>query len=56
MFDYVSCFGREEFEEEFADFDLTQTFPRLSLMDRKEERIGDIFEGSDRENVIVKEL
>ena len=43
MFDYVSAFGREEFEEEYADFDLTQTFPRISLVDRKEELIGEIF-------------
>lgn len=35
MFDYIDCFGRHEFEEKFADFDLTQTFPNLSLLGRK---------------------
>lgn len=35
MFDFVSCFGREEFEQKYANFDLTQTFPRLSLIDKQ---------------------
>lgn len=40
MFEYIHCFGRGEFEEKFADFDLTQTFPRLSLEDKKEQTIS----------------
>ena len=36
MFEYIHCFGRDEFEDRYADFDLTQTFPRLSLQERKE--------------------
>ena len=41
MFDYVNCFGREEFEDEWADFDLVQTFPRLSLCDKKQKTESD---------------
>ena len=46
MFDYIHCFGRDEFEDRYADFDLTQTFPKLSLLDKKEESIEAVFEGS----------
>ena len=56
MFEYIHCFGREEFEDKYAEFDLTQTFPKLSLMERKEELVGEVFEDSERENIIVKEL
>lgn len=56
MFDYVSCFGRGEFEQRYANFDLTQTFPRLSLFDEQKKTIQEIFEASSHENVIVKEL
>ena len=55
MFDYVNCFGREEFEDEWADFDLVQTFPRLSLCDKKEREINEMFD-SEMENIVVKEL
>ena len=56
MFDYIHCYGRDEFEDKYSNFDLTQTFPRLSLMDKKDEEIESIFEDSERENIIVKEL
>lgn len=39
-----------------ADFDLTQSFPKLSLMDKKQQTIKEIFGESERENIIVKEL
>ena len=48
MFEYIHCFGRDEFEDKYADFDLTQTFPRLSLTDKKESKIEEIFEDSER--------
>ena len=35
MFNYVRCFHQEQFEEAFSEFDLTQTFPNLSLKDQK---------------------
>lgn len=56
MFDYIHCFGREEFEEKLANFDLTQTFPKLSLEDKKGLAISEVFGESERENIIVKEL
>lgn len=56
MFDYVHCFGRDEFEEKLANFDLTQTFPKLSLEDKKSMLISEVFAESERENIIVKEL
>lgn len=31
VFKYVSCFLRDGFENTYADFDLTQAFPALSL-------------------------
>jgi hypothetical protein len=39
MFDYITVFCQAEFEEPFCDFDLTQTFPTLSLKDKKELKI-----------------
>jgi len=35
MFDYISAFHQSEFEEPFCEFDLTQTFPTLSLKDKR---------------------
>lgn len=35
MFDYVEAMFQKEFEEPFCEFDLTQTFPILSLKDKK---------------------
>ena len=40
MFDYIEVFYQAEFEESYCDFDLTQTFPTLSLKDKKELKIG----------------
>lgn len=48
MFTYIDCFCRDEFEEKFNDFDLKQSFPPLSLMDKKNQIIRDVFEGSNR--------
>lgn len=46
MFDYINCFGRDQFEERLAEFDLTQTFPKLNLLDKKDTPIFDIFPDS----------
>ena len=48
MFDYIEAFYQSEFEEPFFDFDLTQTFPILSLKDKKSLPIKEVFEESDR--------
>ena len=48
LFDYINCFGRDEFEDKYADFDLTQTFPRLSLIDKKSQTISDLFPDSEQ--------
>lgn len=40
----------------FNDFDIRQSFPPISLMDKKDKTISEVFEGSSRENVIVREL
>lgn len=56
MFDYIEAMFQNQFEEPFCEFDLTQTFPTLSLKDKKESLIKEIFEDSDRENLIVKEI
>jgi ribonucleotide reductase alpha subunit len=52
---FVDCFCREEFEEKFSDFDIMQTHPTLILSSLTEKTLGEVFEDSRRENVIVKE-
>ena len=54
MFNYIDCYWRDEFEEKFNDFDLKQSFPPITLSDKKDKTIGEVFEGSNRENVIVR--
>ena len=43
-------------ENYYSDFDLTQAFPRLSLKGRKDEILGEVFDGSEGEMLIVKEM
>ena len=43
-----------KFEQKFADFDLVQTFPRLSMNDKQDKTIKELFENSSHENIIVK--
>jgi hypothetical protein len=56
MFEFVECFGREEFEEKNGEFDLTQTFEGLSLRDKQSLAIRDLFSTSEMENILVREL
>jgi hypothetical protein len=46
VFRYVSCCLRDGFENRYSDFDLTQAFPQLSLKDKKEKTLGEVFEES----------
>ena len=43
-------------ENRYSDFDLTQAFPKLSLKDKKDEILGEVFDESEGEMLIVKEL
>lgn len=54
LFGFVDCFCRDDFEEKFNDFDLKQTFPLLNLSELKNKTIAEVFEGSQRENIIVR--
>ena len=54
MFSYVEGFCSAEFENEFGDFDLMQTYPQLSLLSRKHETIKQVFGDSDGESLIIK--
>ena len=56
LFAFVDCFCRDEFEEKFNDFDLRQSFPQLSLAGKKDKIIAEVFEGSSRENIVVREM
>ena len=56
VFRYVSSCLRDGFENRYSDFDLTQAFPQLSLMDKKDEIIGELFEGSTGELLMLKEF
>lgn len=56
VFQVVDCMYREEFEEKFGEFDLKQSFPPISLGEGREKTLGEVFEGSRRENVIIREL
>lgn len=55
LFHIVQAHYWEEFEEPFAEFDLTQTYPSLSLQPLKSKSVAEVFESSN-ENLIVKEL
>ena len=55
LFLYVHCFGSENFENKYGEFDLIQTYPPLNLLDKKEKKINEIFEDSNHENLIVRE-
>jgi hypothetical protein len=55
VFKYVNCCLRDYFENRYSEFDLTQAFPHLSLQNRKDETLEEVFEGSTGEVLIVKE-
>lgn len=56
IFRYVSSCLREGFENRYNEFDLTQTFPQLSLKNKQDKLLGDVFEESEGELLIVREL
>lgn len=56
MFSFVEGFCSAEFENEFGEFDLVQTYPQMSLLSRKQETIKQIFGESEGESLIIKEL
>ena len=53
---YVSCCLRDSFEDRYAEFQLVQSHPPKSLIDRKEETLEEVFEDSLGEVLIVREL
>ena len=55
VFKYTNCCLRDGFENRYNEFDLTQAFPQLSLKERKDQILEDVFEGSTGEVLIVKE-
>ena len=54
MLKYVNCCLRDSFEDRYAEFDLTQSHPPKSLLDRKTETLEEVFEDSVGEVLIVK--
>ena len=56
VFRYASSCLRDGFEGRYNDFDLTQAFPYLSLKEKKESILQDVFEGSTGEVLIVKQI
>lgn len=55
VFKYVSFCQRDGFEKRFGNFDLTQPVTNVSLRYRREETLGDVFEGSTGEVLTLKE-
>lgn len=53
---YVNCCLRDNFDNRYSEFDLTQSHSRASLLDRKEETLEEIFDDSVGEVLIVREL
>lgn len=56
VFKYVSGHFREDFDNKYADFDLTQAFPAVSLRDKQEQTLEQVFGESSGEVLIVREL
>lgn len=55
VFKFVNCCLRDGFENRYSDFDLTQAYPQLSLSDKKNLTLGEVFEGSTGELLMLKE-
>jgi hypothetical protein len=53
---YVNCCLRDNFDNRYSEFDLTQSHPRVSLLPRKDETLDKVFEDSVGEVLIVREL
>jgi FAS-associated factor 2 len=51
----VFCHNESSFENPDGPFDLIQTFPKLSLKDKKDQVISDVFQESQMEQLIVTE-
>lgn len=56
VFKYVSGHFREDFDNKYAEFDLTQAFPAITLKDKQEQTLEQVFGESSGEVLIVREL
>lgn len=54
VFRYVSCCCRDWFQNRYSKFDILQTFPLLTLNDRKDQSLGYIFKNAKEEVFVVQ--
>ena len=53
---YVNCCLRDNFDNRYSEFDLTQSHPPITLSAKKDEALEEVFEDSVGEVLIVREL